>query len=711
MSRQARQRRRRHNRAGPTRFLLVGGGILVTALIVGTIAAVGYVLNVSQSAPAIASLHPIIGGGSSQVYAADGTRLGFINSDQLRTPITWGQMPANLRNATVAIEDQRFYKNNGVDLTGIFRAAVKDITHGKALQGGSTITMQLVRNVYLGGDQHTLKQKIIEAKLAIDYEKIHDKHSILTSYLNSVPYGTLGGQTAIGVQAASRIFFDKPASQLNLQQSALLAGLPQAPSQYNPFRDASVAKRRRNEVLAKMAELHYVSPSAAAAAEARPLEVKRGYFYSQRKEDFFFEYVRQQLVKRYGAATVAQGGLKVHTTIDLQMQSQARKAIANVLNQPEDPAAAIVTINPANGNIEAMAESQSYEESQYNLASQGHRQPGSTFKAIVLADALSRGIDPNSTYYNSHTLSPGWLPGYPTYEVKTFGGEQNGTINLVQATLKSDNTVYAQLAADLGESTVTEMARKMGVVSPLHSYAAEALGGLTLGVTPLEMANVYATLANGGWRNSPIAITKVVFPDHHVDNNWGRPHRVKVLSEAVTAEETSILKQNVESGTAGRSAISCPSAAKTGTTSELVDAWLDGYTPNYSTAVWMGYPTKRVSMTSVHGQSQQGGYLPAEIWHAYMSAVVEGKSCVPFSSSSESLSYQPFYGKFATTGQSSSSSSESESEEPAKQPEPKKHTKSPGGAGGPNAAPKRESAPAAPQAGPPTHETGGASPH
>ncbi|MEA2152396.1 MAG: penicillin-binding protein [Solirubrobacteraceae bacterium] len=711
MSRQARQRRRRHNRAGPTRFLLVGGGILVTALIVGTIAAVGYVLNVSQSAPAIASLHPIIGGGSSQVYAADGTRLGFINSDQLRTPITWGQMPANLRNATVAIEDQRFYKNNGVDLTGIFRAAVKDITHGKALQGGSTITMQLVRNVYLGGDQHTLKQKIIEAKLAIDYEKIHDKHSILTSYLNSVPYGTLGGQTAIGVQAASRIFFDKPASQLNLQQSALLAGLPQAPSQYNPFRDASVAKRRRNEVLAKMAEQHNVSPSAAAASEARPLEVKRGYFYSQRKEDFFFEYVRQQLVKRYGAATVAQGGLKVHTTIDLQMQSQARKAIANVLNQPEDPAAAIVTINPANGNIEAMAESQSYEESQYNLASQGHRQPGSTFKAIVLADALSRGIDPNSTYYNSHTLSPGWLPGYPTYEVKTFGGEQNGTINLVQATLKSDNTVYAQLAADLGESTVTEMARKMGVVSPLHSYAAEALGGLTLGVTPLEMANVYATLANGGWRNSPIAITKVVFPDHHVDNNWGRPHRVKVLSEAVTAEETSILKQNVESGTAGRSAISCPSAAKTGTTSELVDAWLDGYTPNYSTAVWMGYPTKRVSMTSVHGQSQQGGYLPAEIWHAYMSAVVEGKSCVPFSSSSESLSYQPFYGKFATTGQSSSSSGESESEEPAKQPEPKKHTKSPGGAGGPNAAPKRESAPAAPQAGPPTHETGGASPH
>jgi penicillin-binding protein 1A len=711
MSRQARQRRRRHNRAGPTRILLIGGGILVTALIVGAIAAIGYVLNTAESAPAIASLRPIIGSGSSRVYAADGTLLGFIKSDQLRTPVGWSQIPANLKNATVAIEDQRFYKNNGVDLTGIFRAAVKDVTHGKALQGGSTITMQLVRNLYLGGDQHTIRQKIIEAKLAIEYEKIHDKHSILTSYLNSVPYGTLGGQTAIGVQAASRVFFDKPASQLNLQQAALLAGLPQAPSQYNPFRDASVAKRRRNEVLAKMAELRYVSRSAAAAAERKPLEVKRGYFYTQRKEDFFFEYVRQQLVKRYGAATVSQGGLIVHTTIDLNMQRQARKAIASVLNEPEDPAAAIVTIDPANGDIEAMAESQTYEESQYNLASQGHRQPGSTFKAIVLADALSRGVDPNSTVYSSHTLSPGWLTGYPTYEVKTFGGEQNGTINLVQATLKSDNTVYAQLAADLGESTVTEMARKMGVVSPLHSYAAEALGGLTLGVTPLEMANVYATLADGGWRNSPIAITKVVFPDGHVDNNWGKPHRVKVLSEAVAAEETSILKENVESGTAVRSAIGCPTAAKTGTTSELVDAWLDGYTPNYSTAVWMGYPTKRVSMTSVHGEPQQGGYLPAEIWHAYMTSVEEGKTCVPFSPAKESISYEPFYGKFATTGRTPSTSEPKYEEAPVSKPEPT-HERAPkrGGTGAPSVPPGRSGQPTGPRGGPKVRGTGGAGP-
>jgi penicillin-binding protein 1A len=656
MSRQARQRRRRAKRAGPARILLIGGGIALAGLTIGVIAAVGYVLDVARSAPKLASLHPVFTGGTSQLYAADGTRLGYIQSDELRSPIGWNEIPGDLRNATVAIEDQRFYKNNGVDVTGIFRAAIKDALSGAAVQGGSTITMQLVRNLYLTGRRHTIRQKIIEAKLALEYEKHHSKHSILTSYLNSVPYGTVGGQTAIGVQAAARIFFDKPASQLDLQQSALLAGLPQAPSQYNPFHNPHGALLRRNAVLGKMRDLHYITGAQAAEAQAAPLEVKRGYYYSQRKESFFFEYVRQKLIDRYGASTVALGGLRVYTTINLNMQRLARKAISEVLNQPSDPAAAIVTLNPANGDIEAMAESQAYDRSQYNLASQGHRKPGSTFKAIVLADALSRGIDPYSTYYDSHPLEAGWLPAYPTYKVKTFDGSSAGTINLEQATLRSDNTVYAQLAADLGESTVTEMARKMGVVSPLHSYAAEALGGLTIGVTPLEMANVFATLADGGWRNTPIAITKVAFPDGHVDANWGQPHRVKVLSDGVTATETQILAANVQGGTAVKSAISCPTAAKTGTTDELVDAWLDGYTPNYSTAVWMGYPSREVPMTSVHGEPQQGGRLPADIWHAYMAAVTEHQPCVPFPPATEAISYQPFFGKFATTGRSEAAS-------------------------------------------------------
>jgi penicillin-binding protein 1A len=669
----------------------VGGAVLLATLTIGVIAAVAYVLHVAQSAPSPKHLQPRVSGGSSQVFAANGTRLGFIQSDELRTPVSWSEIPANVKNATVAIEDQRFYKNDGVDVTGIFRAAVKDVVNGAALQGGSTITMQLMRNLYLGGDPHTLKQKIVEAAMALEYNKEHSKHSILTSYLNSVPYGTIGGQTAIGVQAAARIFFNKSVSQLDLEQSALLAGLPQAPSQYNPFLYPAAAKERRNEVLAKMAELHYITEAQADAGEADSLQVHPGNYYSERKQDFFFEYVRQQLTERYGAKTVEQGGLKVYTTIDLNMQRLARKAIAEILDEPGDPASAIVTLNPSNGDIEAMAESETYEQSQYNLAADGHRQPGSTFKAIDLADALTRGVDPNSTYYFSHTLPAGWLPGYPTYEVKTFEGTSlNKSINLVQATLTSDNTVYAQLAADLGEETITHTAYEMGVKTHLSSYPAEALGGLTLGVTPLEMADVYATLADGGYRDAPIAITKVVFPNGQVDENWGKPHRVKVLSEAVTAEETSILEQNVESGTATRSAINCPTAAKTGTTSELVDAWLDGYTPDYSTVVWMGYPNKRISMTDVHGEPQQGGYLPAEIWHAYMAAVTEGKACVPFPASKEAISYQPFYGKYATTGEALANQASEQFQERPLQPKLKSlpgHSTETGGAR-PNATPE-----------------------
>jgi penicillin-binding protein 1A len=332
------------------------------------------------------------------------------------------------------------------------------------------------------------------------------------------------------------------------------------------------------------------------------------------------------------------------------MQRLARKAIAEVLDEPEDPASAIVTINPANGDIEAMAESESYEKSQYNLAADGHRQPGSTFKAIVLADALSKGVDPVTTIYDSHKLNKGWLPEEPNYEVEGFDGEAYGPSNLVEATLHSDNTVYAQLAADLGESSITQMAYKLGVKTHLEGNPAQALGGLKYGVTPLEMADVYATFADGGLRNEPIAITKVVFPNGHVDTNWGTPHRERVLTEPVAGELTSILHQNVLEGTATKSAISCPTAAKTGTTNNLIDAWLDGYNSEYATAVWMGYPNKRVEMTDVHGEPQQGGYLPAEIWHTYMQPVTEGHPCAALKESSAGIVYAPFYGKYAATG-------------------------------------------------------------
>jgi penicillin-binding protein 1A len=651
MSRQARQRRRRHARGGPAKILFLSLGVLAGGLIVGALVAVGYVISIADSAPDINSLRPIIAGATSQVFAADGTRLGFIESDELRSPVSWNQIPDDLKNATVSIEDQRFYKHNGVDLTGIIRSAFKDISHGSPLQGGSTITMQLIRNLYLGDQrtQRTLKRKIIEAKLAMDFEKKHDKQYILTRYLNSVPYGTVGGQTAIGVQAAARIFFNKPASALTLPESALLAGLPQAPSQYNPFLNSATATARRNEVLSKMAQLHYISPEQAAQAESAPLGVKHGTYYTARRENYFFDYIQQQLIDQYGLNTVRQGGLKIYTTINLAYQNEARAAMANVLNLKSDPSSAVVSIDPSDGYIRAMAESQSYGQSKFNLASQGHRQPGSTFKMFVLVTALKQGVNPDSTYYNSQELLPGWLPSNPTYHVQTFGHDYAGNISITQATLKSDNTVFAQLDADVGPDNVKQTAEEMGVTTHLNGYPAEGLGGLTLGVSPLEMADAYATLADGGWRNTPIAITKVAFPDGHVDSHWGQPHRVKVLDDAIAAKATDILHQNILGGTAVNANINCPAAAKTGTTDNFTDAWLDGFTPKLSTVVWVGYPNAKVPMLDVHGIQVQGGSLPAMIWHDYMSQAI-GNNCQDFPQPSHQISYQPFAGKYASSG-------------------------------------------------------------
>ena len=655
-----------------------GRSAVAVSLVIGVLAAVGFVLNAAHETRDLSERHAHIGGGTSEIYAADGERLGAIQSDELRTPVGWSEIPTDLKNATVAIEDQRFYKDDGIDVTGIFRAAVKDVVHGQALQGASTITMQLVRNLYLGGDQHTLKQKIAEAKLALEYNKHHSKRSILNSYLNDVDYGTLGGQTTIGVQAAARMFFDKPVSQLDLEQSALLAGLPQAPSQYNPLLNRAAATERRNEVLAKMAELHYISRAQADATERAPLEDTPRLLLLRTQRRVLLRIrspaADRTLWREDRRAGRAEG---VH---------DARPAHAASRSQ-SDRGSARRAGRPGGGNRDDRPPRRRHRgdgrvRELRAVAVQPRRRRPPPARLDVQGDrprrrALSRDR-PYTTYYYSHTLEPGWLAAEPKYKVETFEGvSEDKSMNLVTATLKSDNTVYAQLAADLGEETITHTAYEMGVKEHLLGNPAQALGGLEVGVTPLEMANVYATLADGGYRNTPIAITKVVFPEGHVDENWGKPHRVKVLSEAVTAVETSILHENVEAGTATRSAIDCPTAAKTGTTEELIDAWLDGYTPDYATAVWMGYPKRDIPMTDVHGEPQQGGYLPAEIWHAYMAAVTEDQPCVQFPPSKEAISYQPFYGKYASTGlaleaQEAASASE-HAKKPHKHGEPAEH--------------------------------------
>lgn len=612
------------------------------AAVVCVLAGVAYVVAVAASAPNLGSLTPVDQGQSSVLYAADGSPLGYVQSDDFRIPVSYDQMSPDLRNATVATEDEHFYQHKGVDYTGILRAAVADLTTGQSEQGASTITQQLVKQLYLPQENHTLAFKIREAKLALDVENHHTKEWILNSYLNTVPYGTNGGRTAIGVEAAAQTYFSKPAKDLTLEQSALLAGLPQAPSVYNPITDPSAAITRRNQVLNDMARNRMISPGQAAESSQTPLDLHPSTAVSHRREPYFFDYVQDQMIQRYGADAYRRGGLKVYTTVDPRLQQAGRQAIQKQLGRPGDPQAALVSVDPTSGAIKAMATNTDYNTTPFNLVTQGQRQPGSTFKAMVLATAINQGVDPNQTFYISKPLDLN-PPGFGPWHVTTFDNNYGGRMNLAKATLISDNTVYAQLDLDLGPQNVANTARAMGITSPLSGTPAEGLGGLTQGVTPLELASAYATLADGGIRRNPTAITRVVFPDGHTDD-LSQPTGQRAFSDGVATGVTQILQQDLASGTAKPANIGCPDAAKTGTTSDFKDAWLTGYSPHLSTAVWMGYSNGR-PMQAVHGVTQvTGSTFPAGIWHDYMEQA-QGSRCEQFPPPQNQTQLAPFNGQ------------------------------------------------------------------
>jgi penicillin-binding protein 1A len=639
-----RTRRRQRRRGGIGAKLLVVLGVVVVLVTVAVIGVTSWVLGVAADAPPLSSCKPIDHGGNSTVYAADGSKLGVIDSSEARSPVTIARIPKSLQLATVAIEDQRFYEHGGVDPEGIIRAGLKDIEAGEAVEGGSTITQQLVRNLCIQDPKRNLERKIIEAKLAEEYADRHSRREILGSYLNIASYGTVEGSTAIGVGAASKIFFSKPVWKLRLPEAALLAGLPQAPSEYNPLLSPALAKARRNEVLRQMAKLGYVSHERAAAAMASGLRVNPSSAYFAHRQPYFFDYVENQLIERLGVNTVRRGGLKIETTIDPDLQRVGLDSMRSTLPYSTDPASALVSIDPRDGHIRAMVSSSHYAESQFNLATQGHRQPGSTFKAFVLTTAIKQGIDPYSTYYTSKPLDLD-LPYWGHWEVHTADEGYQGTINLQQATVTSDNTVFAQLDLDVGPKAVAQTAKSMGITTKLDGIPAEGIGGLRLGVSPLELADAYATLASGGVHHNPVAVTKVVFPDGHVD----RPEPAdpeRVLSRPVAWEVTRLLHDNITEGTGTAAYTGCSGqAGKTGTTDEYTDAWFAGYQPNLATAVWVGYPeSNEISMSSVHGIIVFGGTFPAEIWHSLYSE--GGIPCEEFTEPAQKISWSPFFGQF-----------------------------------------------------------------
>lgn len=590
-----------------------------------------------------------ITGQTSFIYASNGRLLGAVPSTANRQVIPLAQISPWMSKATVAIEDRRFWQHGGVDYRGMLRAAWIDLRTGSRSQGGSTINQQLVRTMYLS-QAKTFQRKLTEACLAIKLTDKWGKKRILSEYLNRVYYGA----RAYGVQAAAHTYFGRSAKKLTLIEAATLAGLPQAPSQYDPFIDPQAALERRNEVLLAMLQTKQISEKVYQEAIKDPLRLRPGKVYTRRYDQLVFNYVYDQLVEHYGPDETQQGGLRVYTTIRPGLQRLAYSAMRSTLYEKSDPASAVVSIDPHSGQIKAMAaRAPSRPNLIFNLVAQGKRQPGSTFKTFVLAEALARGIDPDHTYYLSAPFTYDLGDGEKPWQVHTDDNRYYGDESLTDAIVHSDNTVFARLILDLGPSSVVKMAHRLGITTPLAAIPSLTLGSIP--VTPLEMASAYATIADGGIYHKPTAIRKVVFPNGTTDSSWGHPPGQRVVPYALAYAVTEALKQNVARGTGTAAQIGRPQAGKTGTTSNLTDAWFVGYVPQLTTAVWVGYPNRTISMTNVHGIQVFGGTFPAQIWASYMKPAVAAMKPADWPTPAHPLSYIPWSGVFQYRGSGSAS--------------------------------------------------------
>jgi penicillin-binding protein 1A len=523
------------------------------------------------------------------------------------------------------------------------------------VQGGSTITQQLVRNLYISKER-TFKRKIKEACLAIRLSRARSKDWILGQYMNQVYYGN----HAYGIEAAAQTYFSRHARNLTLAESALLAGLPQAPSIYDPLHRPAAAIARRNEVLAAMLKYGDITPQQyAQVIGTTNLRLRPGRLYTRIREPYFFSYVRDQLISEYGANTVRSGGLRVFTTINPRLQIVARHAIKDTLYLRNDPAAAVVSINPTNGAIRAMtAVTPGKYGNQFNLASQARRQPGSTFKAFVLTAAINEGMNPDTTYYVSAPFHYQPDPYTPAWNVQTYDHSYSGSISVHSATLASDNTVYAQLTLDVTPEKVAQMAHLLGIRSHLDPVPAMGLGADA--ISPLEEASAYATLAAGGVYSKPMAITKVVLANGKVDTDagWGQPDRKRVISDGVAYEVTKILEDNVLQGTGVGAYFGRPAAGKTGTTDNHADAWFSGYTPQLETTVWVGYPQGEIPMENVHGIAVAGGTFPATIWRLFMEQALAKAPALTWQYPRDPVVWRPWtQGQYGSSLGSSSSGS------------------------------------------------------
>ncbi|MCG9968139.1 penicillin-binding protein 1A [Pelotomaculum terephthalicicum JT] len=571
---------------------------------------------------------------STLVYDKDDkliTQIGIKNS----VPIDLKDVPDNVKNAFLAIEDPGFYKHHGFSFRGIARAAWNDLSSGSIKEGGSTITQQLVKISFLS-DERTLKRKLQELILALQVERQYTKDEILEMYLNNIYLG----EGAYGIQAAAQTYFGKEIKRgLKLEEAAMLGGLPQAPSAYSPYLDPQAALSRRNTVLDSMAKNNFISESEAAKAKAAELKIEtkepaeRQYPYP-----YFLDYLTDKLIEKYGETEVFKGGLKVYTSLDQNIQQIAEAAMARNSNFPSSktdannllqPQGAVVVLDPHTGEIKALVGGREHtQKRQWNRASQTTRQPGSAFKPIaVYGPAIEyKGMGPASVVDD--------IPvNYGSYEPHNVDGRYRGLITLRTAMTNSVNIAAVKiLMGKVGISDAIKFASGLGIqLDPQKHGAGMALGGLYNGVTPLQMASAYGAFANQGIYVEPTAITRVEKADGVIlEQNVPKQHQAMKATTAYLI--TDMLKSVVQSGTGTNAQIGRPAAGKTGTTDDGKDIWFVGYTRELVAAVWIGYD-KPTSMQAY------GGTYPAGIWREIMSKALSNVTVKDFQRPDGLVSY------------------------------------------------------------------------
>jgi penicillin-binding protein 1A len=583
----------------------------------------GFVRAVAGEIPSLdpAAQHTEV---NSVVYASNGRSvLAVLRGQESRVLVDTQDIAPIMRQAIVSVEDKRFFEHNGVDIRGVARALWDDIRNKSIVEGGSTITQQFVKNAYIRNER-TIARKVREAALAWQLEQDWTKDRILTAYLNTIYFGN----GAYGIQQAARTYFRKGAKYLQLPEAALLAGIPSDPARYDPVTNPRAARERRRRVLSDMFEQGKISRTDVRLADSAPLPKPEDVHLpgGQGPAQYFVNYVKNQLIAKYGAGRVFGGGLKVTTTIDLKMQRKARKAIEKVLHNPEGPAAALVAIDTRTAAVKAMFGGRNFRESQFNLAAQAERQPGSSFKPIVLATAMREGISPQ-TQVESKPVSID--AGGRIWHVTNYDHTYLGRVTLANAIVPSDNTVFAQLTDLVGPKAIVRTAHALGIKSRLNPYFSIGLGNEA--VNPLEMARAYSTFANDGKRiDSSLFGDEPRVVDHveHIqsgDVDVNVPEPTQALDPSQAELLTQLLENVVRYGTGKRAAVpGIEVAGKTGTTTNYGDAWFVGYTPDLAVAVWVGYPDKlRPMLTEFGGEPVTGGTLPALIWKNFVQSVHE----------------------------------------------------------------------------------------